>query len=67
MKLDIDHAEKRKRFNERWPAILSGFDRSKFPNRRAYKAKVGWARRALWNKIIKELLSEKEVSGVSAN
>lgn len=65
MKLAIDPIEKRRLFDERWPEIVSRFDRAQFPNRRAYKAKVGWARRALWTKIIREL-SKKAASGVSA-
>lgn len=53
--ISIDQEEKRKLFKERWPEVLKKFDRIKFNNRRHYKAKIGWARRRLWYKIIREL------------
>lgn len=58
--IDINQEEKRKLFAERWPSILSGIDRTTFKNRKKYKAKVGWARRRLWVKIIKELSKKDE-------
>lgn len=60
--LNINHEEKRKLFDEQWPVILASIDRSKFENRRKYKAKVGWARRRLWSKIIKGLTVKNENS-----
>lgn len=56
MSIQINQEEKRKLFAERWPSIVSEIDRSKFENRKKYKAKVGWARIRLWKAIIKELI-----------
>lgn len=58
--IKINQEEKRKLFAELWPSIVSEIDRSKFENRKKYKAKVGWARRRLWKKIIKELVAKNE-------
>ncbi len=57
--LDIDREEKKRLFNERWPAALAKIDRTKFSNRKRFKAKVGWARKKLWSQVIRELLAKE--------